>query len=68
MTLFAAEGLVMQYGARRVLDLPRLTVPAERTVALLGPNGAGKTTLLHILGFLLPPTRGRIRYRREAVR
>ncbi|MDJ0802930.1 MAG: ATP-binding cassette domain-containing protein [Desulfobacterales bacterium] len=68
MTLFAAEGLVMQYGARRVLDLPRLTVPAERTVALLGPNGAGKTTLLHILGFLLPPTRGRIRYRRKAVR
>ncbi len=68
MTLFTAEGLVMQYGERRVLDLPRLTVPAERTVALLGPNGAGKTTLLHILGFLLPPTRGRIRYRREAVR
>ena len=68
MTLFAAEDLVMQYGERRVLDLPRLSIPAERTVALLGPNGAGKTTLLHILGFLLTPTQGRIRYRREAVR
>ena len=68
MTLFAVEDLVMQYGERRVLDLPRLSIPAERTVALLGPNGAGKTTLLHILGFLLTPTRGRIRYRREAVR
>ena len=68
MTLFAAENLIMQYGARRVLDIPRLSMPAERTVALLGPNGAGKTTLLHILGFLQPPTGGRIWYRREAVR
>ena len=68
MTLFAAEDLVMTYGDRRVLDLPHLSIPAEQTVALLGPNGAGKTTLLHILGFLLTPTRGRIRYRREAVR
>ena len=68
MTLFTAEDLRMVYGDRRVLDLPRLSIPAERTVALLGPNGAGKTTLLHILGFLLTPTRGRIRYRRAAVR
>ncbi len=68
MTLFTAEDLRMTFGDRRVLDLPRLSIPAERTVALLGPNGAGKTTLLHILGFLLTPSGGRIRYRREAVR
>jgi tungstate transport system ATP-binding protein len=37
-------------------------------VALLGPNGAGKTTLLQILGFLLPPSGGKLWYRGEAVR
>jgi tungstate transport system ATP-binding protein len=63
MTLFVAEGLFMDYGARRVLDLPRLSIPAERTVALLGPNGAGKTTLLHILGLLRTPSGGRLHYR-----
>jgi tungstate transport system ATP-binding protein len=68
MTLFAAEGLFKDYGERRVLDLPQLTIPAERTVALLGPNGAGKTTLLQILGFLLPPSGGQLWYRGEAVR
>jgi tungstate transport system ATP-binding protein len=62
MTLFTAEGLFKDYGTRRVLDLPHLTIPAERTVALLGPNGAGKTTLLHILGLLLAPSGGRLRY------
>ncbi|MGD8242293.1 MAG: ATP-binding cassette domain-containing protein [Desulfobacterales bacterium] len=67
-TLLAAEGLFKDYQDRRVLDLPRLAIPAERTVALLGPNGAGKTTLLHILGLLLNPTGGRLWYRREEVR
>ena len=66
-TLLAAEGLFKDYQDRRVLDLPRLAIPAERTVALLGPNGAGKTTLLHILGLLLKPTGGRLWYRREEV-
>ncbi|MBL0714893.1 MAG: ATP-binding cassette domain-containing protein [Desulfosarcina sp.] len=68
MTLFAAEGLFKDYQDRRVLDLPHLSIPAERTVALLGPNGAGKTTLLHILGFLLPPSGGRLWYRGREVR
>ncbi len=68
MTLFAAEGLQKNFDDRHVLDIPRLMIPAERTVALLGPNGAGKTTLLHILGFLMPPSAGRIWYRRQAVR
>jgi tungstate transport system ATP-binding protein len=68
MTLFGAEDLQKDFNGRRVLDIPRLLIPAERTVALLGPNGAGKTTLLHILSFLLLPSAGRIWYRRRAVR
>ena len=67
-TLLAAEGLFQDYQERRVLDLPRLAIPAERILALLGPNGAGKTTLLHILGLLLKPSGGRLWYRSEEVR
>ncbi len=66
-TLLAVEGLFKDYQDRRVLDIPHLAIPAERTVALLGPNGAGKTTLLHILGMLLKPTGGRLWYRNAEV-
>jgi ABC-2 type transport system ATP-binding protein len=43
------EGLVKDYGARRVLAGVNLRVGAGEVVALLGPNGAGKTTLVEIL-------------------
>jgi ABC-2 type transport system ATP-binding protein len=43
------EGLVKDYGARRVLAGVDLRVGAGEVVALLGPNGAGKTTLVEIV-------------------
>ena len=47
------ENLVVDYGARPVLNGLSLTVPAGSITALLGGNGAGKsTTLAALLGFV----------------
>jgi ABC-2 type transport system ATP-binding protein len=47
--------LVVQYGARRVIDDLDLDVPPGCVYALLGGNGAGKTTTINtLLGFVKP--------------
>lgn len=47
--------LVVQYGARRVIDGLDLRVPPGCVYALLGGNGAGKTTTINtLLGFVAP--------------
>ena len=35
---------------------------AEAVTVIEGPNGSGKSTLLNILGQLVKPTRGEVRY------
>jgi len=61
--LYVISQLVKAYHERIVLDIHSMEVEKGIIYALLGPNGAGKTTLLNILGFLEPPTAGRIWYR-----
>jgi len=39
-----------------------VTIEAGERVALLGPNGAGKSTLLQLLGGLVEPEAGEVRY------
>lgn len=41
-----ASALAKDYGARRVLEVDRLDIPAGVSVAVVGPNGSGKSTLL----------------------
>jgi lipopolysaccharide export system ATP-binding protein len=54
------EGLVKNYGARRVVDGVDLNIRAGEVVGLLGPNGAGKTTIFYMIVGLLPATGGRV--------
>lgn len=44
------------------VDHVSLKAEAGEIVGILGPNGAGKTTLLRMLGMLMTPTSGEIRF------
>ncbi|VVM04759.1 LPS export ABC transporter ATP-binding protein [Methylacidimicrobium tartarophylax] len=54
----SAEGLVKQFGHRRVVNGVDLHVRTGEIVGLLGPNGAGKTTTFYMLVGLIQPTQG----------
>jgi heme ABC exporter ATP-binding subunit CcmA len=58
----SVEDVSRHYGRRRAVS--RVTFQASRgqILGLLGPNGAGKSTLLAMLGTLLRPTSGSIRF------
>ncbi len=61
--MLAAQGIEFGYGAGRVLRGASLVAERGELVCLVGPNGAGKSTLLKILGGLLAPAAGTVRFR-----
>lgn len=56
----ATEGLVKEYGGRRVVDSVSISLRRREIVGLLGPNGAGKTTTFNMVVGIVKPLRGRI--------
>jgi len=58
--LIETQGLVKQYGGRRVVNGVDLTVHSGEVVGLLGPNGAGKTTTFYMTVGLVQPTEGEV--------
>jgi len=57
-----ARGVSKAYGRERALSPTDLRLDAGEAVALVGPNGAGKSTLLGILGTLIQPSSGEVRF------
>ena len=65
--LYRLRALRVEYGGRRVLDLPEVDLRRGGITVFVGPNGAGKTTLLRVLALLLPPTHGVVEFSERAV-
>jgi len=58
------ENLCMRYRTAKKSTFNDLSFEVERNgrLAILGRNGQGKSTLIRLLGGILPPTSGRIRW------
>lgn len=52
-----------KYGSRHALKEVTLTFPVGKMIGLVGENGSGKTTMLKLLGGLLTPNKGEVRFR-----
>jgi lipopolysaccharide export system ATP-binding protein len=61
MPLLVVDGLVKNYGRRRVVDGVGFEVHAGEIVGLLGPNGAGKTTSFRMTCGMIEPDAGTVR-------
>ena len=60
MPLLSVQGLVKNYGRRRVVDGVDFTVDTGEIVGLLGPNGAGKTTSFRMTCGMVLPDSGKV--------
>ena len=56
------RGLVMKFGNTTVLDQVSFALSDGESVAVTGPSGSGKSTLLSIVGLLLQPTAGVVKF------
>lgn len=65
--LYELRRLRLQRGARDVLTIDALTLPAGGITAVIGPNGAGKSTLFETLAFLHAPADGELVFDGEPV-
>jgi tungstate transport system ATP-binding protein len=60
------NGIAFKAHGLDVLRPMSFTVRANERLAILGPNGAGKSTLLRLLGGLLAPSSGYLRWSAQA--
>jgi branched-chain amino acid transport system ATP-binding protein len=62
MTLFAARGLSVRYGAVRALDDVDITLESGIVHGVIGPNGAGKSTFIDALSGRRRPSAGTVTF------
>jgi branched-chain amino acid transport system ATP-binding protein len=67
MALLEIEGVSRSFGGLQAVSEVSFAVGQGLIKAVIGPNGAGKTTLFNLISGTIPPTAGRIRFRREEI-
>lgn len=59
---YRLEEIQHYYGAKKVLDIPELTIECGSITGISGPNGSGKSTLLKLMAFIEKPAFGTVFY------
>ncbi len=67
MSLFAADGLVMDFGGLRAVDGVSFHIEPGEVFTIIGPNGAGKTTIFNLVSRIYEPTAGRLTFDGEDI-
>jgi branched-chain amino acid transport system ATP-binding protein len=67
VSLFAADGLVMDFGGLRAVDGVSFAIEPGEVFTIIGPNGAGKTTIFNLVSRIYEPTAGRLIFDGEDV-
>ena len=62
MALLEIDAVTVTFGGHDVMKSLSLDVDEGSVTGLIGPNGAGKTTLFNVIGGLLTPDSGRVRF------
>lgn len=60
--MLVIEGIEHSFGGKQVLAGVSVEIPDGALCGLIGPSGGGKSVLLKILGGVLEPERGSVRY------
>jgi len=60
VSLFVADGLVMDFGGLRAVDGVSFAIEPGEVFTIIGPNGAGKTTIFNLVSRIYEPTAGRL--------
>ena len=60
--MLSAENVAKSFGGFHALNGCSIGIGAQSITGIIGPNGAGKSTLFNILGGLMPPDAGAVRF------
>ena len=67
MAFLQLEHLTKEFDGVTALQDVTFEIREGEILGVIGPNGAGKTTLFNCITGMMPPSRGAIRYRGEAI-
>jgi branched-chain amino acid transport system ATP-binding protein len=67
MSLFAAQGIAINFGGIRAVDGVSFDVAKGEVFTIIGPNGAGKTTIFNLVSRIYDPTEGRLVFQGEDI-
>jgi branched-chain amino acid transport system ATP-binding protein len=67
VTIFSADGLVMNFGGIRAVDGVSFDVEEGQVFTIIGPNGAGKTTIFNLVSRIYDASAGRLVFQGEDI-
>ncbi|WP_157206328.1 ABC-F family ATP-binding cassette domain-containing protein [Mariniflexile maritimum] len=65
--MISVDNLAVEFGGSALFSEVSFTINENDKIALMGKNGAGKSTMMKIIAGVQKPTRGHVRYPKDAI-